>query len=63
MGIFFDLMQQEELEKQQEQADTLEDRVELLESELKRTRELLIKTLHALETHVGKDIDGDGKTG
>lgn len=63
MGIFFDLMQQEELEKQQAQADTLEDRVEILEKELKKTRTLLIKTLKALETHVGKDIDGDGKTG
>jgi len=63
MGIFFDLMQQEELEKQQKQADTLEDRVVFLEKDLKRTRELLLKTLHVLETHIGKDIDGDGKTG
>ncbi len=63
MGIFFDLMQQNELEKQQAQADTLEDRVGILEQELKKTRELLNKTLQVLETHVGKDIDGDGKTG
>ncbi|MEQ9091875.1 MAG: hypothetical protein RIE52_12340 [Balneola sp.] len=63
MGIFFDLMQQEELEKQQIQADTLEERVEILEQELQKTRALLIKTLQVLETHVGKDIDGDGKTG
>mgnify|MGYP003117821183 FL=1 len=63
MGIFFDLMQQNELEKQQAQADTLEDRVEILEQELQKTRALLIKTLQVLETHVGKDIDGDGKTG
>ncbi|MEQ8577499.1 MAG: hypothetical protein RIC57_02045 [Balneola sp.] len=63
MGIFFDLMQQDELEKQQAQADTLEDRVEILEQDLKKTRALLIKTLQVLETHVGKDIDGDGKTG
>jgi len=63
MGIFFDLMQQNELEKQQAQADTLEDRVEILELELQKTRALLIKTLQVLETHVGKDIDGDGKTG
>lgn len=63
MGIFWDLMQQEELKKQQKQADTLEDRVEILEEELKRTRELLFKTLHELETHLGKDIDGDGITG
>ncbi|OAN64270.1 hypothetical protein A8B79_13070 [Balneola sp. EhC07] len=63
MGIFFDLMQQDELEKQRAQADTLEDRVEILEQELQKTKALLIKTLQVLETHVGKDIDGDGKTG
>ena len=63
MGIFWDLMQQEELEKQQKQADTLEERVENLEDELAATRALLIKTLHVLEEQVGKDIDGDGKTG
>ena len=63
MGIFFDLMQQEELEKQQQQADTLEERVELLEANLKKTRELLYNTLHVLEKHVGKDIDGDGSFG
>ena len=33
MGIFWDLMQQDELEKQQAKADSLEDRVELLEKE------------------------------
>lgn len=62
MGIFFDLMQQDELEKQQAQADTLEDRVDILEQELQKTRALLIKTLQVLETHVDKDIDDDGKT-
>lgn len=63
MGIFWDLMQQNELEKQQANAETLEERVELLEMELENTRKLLSKTLHVLEEHVGKDIDGDGKTG
>ena len=63
MGIFWDLMQQNELEKQQEQADTIEGRVDILENELAKTRELLTKTLHALETHLGKDIDGDGDVG
>ncbi len=63
MGICFDLMQHDEREKQQAQADTLDDRVEILEQDLQKTRALLIKTLQVLETHVGKDIDGDGKTG
>ncbi|XWN36387.1 MAG: hypothetical protein ROO71_10555 [Balneola sp.] len=63
MGIFWDLIQQEELAKQQRQADTIEDRVELLEKELEHTRDLLFKTLQVLEEHVGKDIDGDGVAG
>ncbi|MBO6792265.1 MAG: hypothetical protein JJ895_00050 [Balneolaceae bacterium] len=63
MGIFFDLMQQSMLDDQQKQADSIEDRVEMLESELKETRDLLRKTLQVLEEHVGTDIDGDGKTG
>ena len=63
MGIFWELLQQDEIEKQQKHADSIEDRVELLEEELKSTKELLKKTLVALETHLSKDIDGDGKTG
>ena len=63
MGIFWDLLQQDELEKQQKQADSVEDRVENLEEELAKTKALLRKTLEALENYVGKDIDGDGKLG
>jgi hypothetical protein len=63
MGIFWDLLQQDELEKQQKQATSLEDRISLLETELENTKSLLRKTLVALETHVLKDIDGDGKLG
>tara|TARA_B100000745_G_scaffold228418_1_gene152989 strand:+ start:278 stop:469 length:192 start_codon:yes stop_codon:yes gene_type:complete len=63
MGIFWDLIQQDELEKQQKQANSLEDRVEQLEKDLSATRTLLKKTLVALETHIVQDIDGDGKMG
>ncbi len=63
MGIFWDLLQQDELEKQQKQANSLEDRVEYIETELENTKALLKKTLVALETHLVKDIDGDGKMG
>jgi hypothetical protein len=34
-----------------------------LEEEMANTKALLRKTLVALETHLVKDIDGDGKTG
>jgi len=63
MGIFWDLLQQDEIEKQKKQANSLEDRVEHLEDELKNTQALLKKTLIALENHISKDIDGDGKLG
>ena len=63
MGIFWDLMQQNELNKQQRQAENLEDRVRFLENELMLTKDLLSKTLSALEKHLSQDIDGDGKLG
>ncbi|MCA0154424.1 hypothetical protein [Winogradskyella vincentii] len=63
MGIFWDLLQQDELEKQQKQANSVEERVNHLETELANTKALLKKTLIALETHLSQDIDGDGVTG
>ncbi len=63
MGFFWDLLQQEEIDNQKIQADSLEERVDLLEKELSRTRKLLIDTLHILEKYVGQDIDKDGKIG
>ncbi len=63
MGIFWDLVQQDEIEKQKEQASSVEERVKLLEEDLVNTKALLRKTLIALETHLVIDIDGDGKTG
>jgi hypothetical protein len=63
MGIFWDIMQQDELDKQEAKAKNLEERVERLEDELASTRILLRKTLVALEQHLSRDIDGDGVTG
>lgn len=63
MGIFWDLIQQDEIQKQERKANSLEERVEKLELELNTTRALLRKTLEALEMHLTKDIDGDGKMG
>lgn len=63
MGIFWDLMQESKMDKQQEQANSMEERLDHLEAEIKETKELLKKTLMALETHLDKDIDGDGKKG
>ncbi|TDQ17013.1 hypothetical protein DFQ04_1661 [Algoriphagus boseongensis] len=63
MGMFWDLIQQSELENQKAKADTLEARVALLEEELTKTKALLLKTLRILEERSGQDIDGDGKLG
>ncbi|NNF36269.1 MAG: hypothetical protein HKN68_19355 [Saprospiraceae bacterium] len=63
MGIFWDLIQESKIQDQQKQADSQEERIQYLEAELTATKELLRKTLIALEEHLGEDIDGDGVTG
>lgn len=63
MGIFWDLIQQNEIQEQSKKAKNLEERVLFLEKELTDTKIVLNKTLIALEKHLGKDIDGNGKTG
>lgn len=63
MGIFWDLMQESKIEEQQAKADSLEEQVAQMEAELREVKDLLRKTLIALEEHINVDIDGDGKTG
>ncbi len=63
MGLFWNLIQQSQIQDHKSKADTLEVRVRNLEWELANTRELLIKTLKILEEQSGKDINGDGKIG
>jgi hypothetical protein len=63
MGLFWDLMQQGAINEQQERSNDLESRVIFLEEELKKTQELLYKTLITLEKYTQQDVDGDGKIG
>ena len=63
MGIFWELIQQNEIQAQKTKSESLEERVVQLEEELTKTQDLLRKTLIALEEHIGEDIDGDGKLG
>ncbi len=63
MGIFWDLMQESKLEEQEAKASSLEERVNILEKELEKTRKLMTRILIALEEHIQVDIDGDGKKG
>ena len=63
MGLFWDLVQQSQIQDQKDRSSNLEQRIADLEYELDITKRLLIKTLKTLETVVGRDIDGDGKLG
>ena len=63
MGLFWDLIQQSELEEQKGKAESLEERVKLLEDELEKTKALLLKTLKVLEERSGTDINEDGQIG
>lgn len=63
MGLFWDLIQQSQIQDHKAKAETLEVRVRNLEWELANTRELLIKALKILEEQSGRDIDGDGRIG
>ena len=63
MGIFWDLMQQSQISKQKDKADSMENRMDALESELLNTRRNLHDLIALLENKFGHDIDGDGKVG
>lgn len=63
MGLFWDLIQQSQIQDHKSKAETLEARVRNLEWELTNTRELLVKALKILEEQSGKDINSDGQIG
>ena len=63
MGLFWDLIQQSELEEQKGKAESLEERIVQLEAELEKTKALLLKTLKVLEQRSGTDINNDGVIG
>lgn len=63
MGLFWDLLQQQQIGKQQDKATSLEQRIDRLERDLDQTRQLLHVVLQRLESHFGEDINSDGKAG
>lgn len=63
MGLFWDLIQQSQLEEQKGKAASLEERIEVLEDELGKTKALLLTTLKILEERSGQDINNDGQIG
>jgi hypothetical protein len=63
MGLFWDLLQQQQIDEQVEHSGSLESRVQRLERELRRTSELLREALLRLERHLDKDFNADGRVG
>ncbi len=63
MGIFWNLIQQSQINRQHHESQSLEQRVAILEEELRDTQELLLKTLKVLEEYTNQDINGDGRIG
>lgn len=63
MGLFWDLIQQIQISEQQNVAQSLEERVAELELQLSETRAIQHRLLTLLETHLDRDIDGDGSVG
>jgi hypothetical protein len=63
MGIFWDLIQQSQIATQQAKTGTLEERVAILETEVRTTRQILGRALAILEQQTNTDLDGDGRVG
>lgn len=63
MGLIWDLIQHGQIQEARTRSATLEQRVEELEDELRRTNQTLINLLRALETRFGEDLDRDGRVG
>lgn len=63
MGFIWDIIQHGQISDTQRRAETLEQRVADLESEVRRTNEALMKLLRGLEKRFGEDLDGDNRVG
>lgn len=63
MGLFWDLIQQSQISRQQDRSSSLETRVALLERDIADLQRMMRTLLERLERSVGADIDGDGRVG
>lgn len=63
MGLFWDLIQHGQIASTNERASSLEQRVEMLERDLRRTNETLVRLLQVMEQRFGEDLDRDGRIG
>jgi len=63
MGLFWDLIQQNQISNQSTRADSVERRVAELERRVDAMNRLLQEMLVRLEQRLGDDINRDGKIG
>jgi bisphosphoglycerate-dependent phosphoglycerate mutase len=63
MGLLWEIVQTGLMYGQKRKADTIEDRVLILEDRLTATQNTIRSLVKKLEEMQGVDIDGDGKVG
>ena len=63
MGFLWDLVQHSQINEGKKHAESLEERIAWLESELDATQKLLIEMARRLEERFDEDFDGDGRIG
>ena len=63
MGLLWEIVQAGLMYGQKRKADTIDDRVQILEDRLTATQNTIRSLVKKLEEMQGVDIDGDGKVG
>ena len=63
MGFLWEIVQSGFVYGQHQKTESIEDRVELLETQLRGTQETIRKLVKKLEEIHGLDVDGDGHVG
>lgn len=63
MGFIWDMIQHGQIHSANERASSLEQRVALLEDDLRVTNDTLMQLLRRLELRFGEDLDGDNRIG
>jgi uncharacterized Rmd1/YagE family protein len=63
MGLLWEIVQTGLMYGQKRKADTIEDKVQILDDRLTATQNTLRTLVKKLEEMQGADIDGDGKVG
>jgi cell division protein FtsB len=61
MGLFWDLIQQSQISQQRTSTESLDQRVQTLETQVRELKQIQLRLLETLEQHFGRDLDGDGR--